>query len=44
MLSGWSFFFIGDAGGELGVRGSCFDYAVFRVSEAALLRLMAVVE
>ena len=44
MLSGWSSFFIGDPDGELGVRGSCFDYAVFRVSEAALLRLMAVVE
>ena len=44
MLSGWSSSFIGGPDGELGLRGSFFDYAVFRVNEAARLRLMAVVE
>ena len=42
MLSGWSSSFIGDPDGELGLRGSFFDYAVLRVTEAARLSLMAV--
>ena len=42
MLSGWSSSFIGGPDGELGLRGSFFDYAVFRVTEAARLSLMAV--
>ena len=44
MLSGWSSSFIGDPDGELGLRGSFFDYAVFCVTEAARLSLMAVAE